>query len=105
MNKNAPLRDFLLGIGLGLTALLVTVLGFGGALLYAVLSPTLSGGAPVLRSPVFVVLTVLGILGLCEVLILTARAFFKDRPYHGLGLLSVFLVPLLFFGVCTMVIR
>ena len=104
MNKNAPLRDFLLGIGVGCIAFSVTVLGFGAAFLYSVLSPTLSGGAPVMRSQVFMVLVALGALGLCAGFILTVRAFFMDRPYHGLGLLSVFLVPLLFFGVCTMFI-
>ena len=102
MNKNAPLRDFLLGIGIGFVAFLVAVLGFGAAFLYAVLSPTLSGGAAVTQSPGFMALAALGVLGVCAGLVLTVRAFFKDRPYHGLGVLSVFLVPLLFFGVCTM---
>jgi len=31
-----------------------------------------------------------------------ARAFGGQRSYLGMGLLSAFLIPFLFFGVCTM---
>ena len=101
MDKQEPVPEFMTGCFTGFVYILL--MGVAVAIGIALLN------APVPASSVVLVKVVFP-LGLCILILLAAihwirrtiRSFRDGSTYYGSGLLVFFLIPLLFFGVCTM---
>ena len=101
MDKERPVPEFVTGcfMGFAYTLLMGVACGVGIALL----------SAPVPKESILFVrgvlpsgIVILIIIGAIFWIRKTIRAFRAERTYYGLGLLVFLLVPLLFFGACTM---
>ena len=105
MNEEGPVHEFLEGCGVGF----VLVFGICAALVYCFL---FFMGAPGIHTRVtgdsilsLVLAAALGGLMVSLIVLLVrraVRAFSEKRHYYVVGLVSFSLIPLLFFGVCTM---
>jgi hypothetical protein len=105
MNEENPVGEFLKGCGIGFLIVLVAVIALGAAILLWILALTVPGPWSVERVAQLFFAVPSGLLGLGMGFFFIRKivvAFSDQRPYFGMGLLSFFLIPLLFFGVCTM---
>ena len=106
MNEGKPIDEFWTGVGIG--ALLLFAVIF---LLFPGVSMSLSVGLAGPKAGMkvwqlgFALLFVGGVIGMGVYWIRAIiYAFINKRSYYGIGLLSVMLIPILFFGACTMLI-
>ena len=101
-DDETPVREFILGVMVGVALLIPGCLLSGFAVVgsYGVLAMS----ADRISAPHYamtVVFTVASILVMLVWVYEIVRAFRRHRPYLGLGIAAVLPVLLLFFGVCT----
>jgi len=107
MNEDTPPREFLTGCAIGFGLILLFLIGLlvGGLFLIPVLGQPKTTTAEAMFGVFFsIALAGLGIYSGVLLIKKTVCAFRDKRTYYGMGMLAVILVPLLFFGVCTMMI-
>ena len=105
MNEENPVGEFLKGCGIGFLIVLVAVTALGAATVLWIFAVMIPGAWSVARVVQLFFAVPLGLLGLYmgfAFIRKSVTAFSGQHPYYGMGLLSSFLIPLLFFGVCTM---
>ena len=106
MNEEKPIEAFWSGVGVGIVLLFIGCSLLWPALLMSLrmFSEQSKGGTNI--SQLAIVLLMVG-LGICPIIYwiwASVHAFLAKRSYYGMGLLSVILIPLLLFGVCTTLI-
>lgn len=105
MNEENPIGEFLKGCGIGFVIVLAAVTALSVAVVMWIFAVMIPG--PWSSDRVLQLLLVIpsGLFGLYMGFVFVRKiviAFSDERRYFGMGLLSFFLIPLLFFGVCTM---
>jgi len=107
MNEEGPIREFMAGCGTGFGLALLVCVVLTVCFPFFMGMPGLHGQMSVdgILSTLFAVMFGGSVVFLVVVLVKkTARALSEKRFYYAMGLVSFALVPLLFFGACTMTI-
>ena len=103
MNEESPIEAFWSGFRVGLLLLFIgCVLLFPELLvLFSMIGAGSKGGMNAWQIGATLIIVGGGVCAVAYWIGITIRAFLAKRSYYGMGLLSVLLIPLLFFGVCT----